>query len=123
MSINNKILVNAIIEGESKAGACRLAGSRAKNPTKTCNRILKNHPELVIKMKEKMQEKISLAIENMTQDKAEASNFKDLIKSVEIAQRIINLEEGRPTEIIETRIMNKAEILDRMKEIINEHQK
>ena len=120
MHINEKKMINALAEGKSKAEAGRLSGSKDKNPTKMVDTKLKNNPKLVLKLKEKMEEKMQMAMSEMTQEKAEVSTFKDLMKSIEIGQKIVNLEEGRPTAINENRSMSKADMLDKIKEMVGD---
>lgn len=122
MSVNEKLLIEALSEGKSKAEAGRIAGSKAKNPTKIVNSKFEQNPDLSLKLKKKMESKMKIAIKNMTENKAKKSSFKDLMKSIEIAQKIVNVEEGKPTEIRKNISLSRAEILDRINELTKERE-
>jgi len=106
--INEKILVEALAQGKTKAEAGRLAGSKSKNPTDTVNDAIQRNPSIMIKKEElerdiinELKGKRLELIDKMTGDKADKSSYTQLATSMAIITDKIQLLENKPTSIME----------------------
>lgn len=97
--INETVLLEALAAGLSPSEAGRLAGSKAVNPTPTVKSYIENaSDDFKITLKSKLEEKVTMLLKHINDEKAEDASLGEVAKTLDIVLKNKNIVEGNATE-------------------------